>query len=181
MRIKIIEFEGAPEELTAVPELREQLRQDHALRSRGKQPKPPLDIGPEDESALAELPEEVSQALRTRARSLTNLRLLIRFCQRFLSLPNARLEVGTSSGSKDGLAWMIHGRRSDGRRAGFLRLDARRAQVIFGLDESVLDNCEHAFARKVRPGDKWRVKIALEENALDEASDLAKEAYENAS
>lgn len=182
MRIRILEFEGTAEELAQVPELKRSFR-SHGSRNadRGSKSRGPLAVSERTAELLATMPAELSELLKRRARSQRSLDLLAEFLMRIRELPQVDFHLGDSERSADGKTWMIHVRREDGIRGSFAQVDARRGQVLFRLGEDVLTNCRHAFARKVRPTTKFRVKIAIEsEDSLDEAVDLIKEAYEEA-
>lgn len=182
MRIRIVEFEGTAEDLAQVPELKRSFGSDRSGNAdRSSRSREPVAVSAKTAELLATMSDELSELLKRRARSERSLDLLAEFLVRISELPHVELHLGDSERSADGKTWMIHVRRQDGTRGSFAQVDARRAQVLFRLGEDVLRNCRHAFARKVRPTAKFRVKIAIEsEDSLDEAVDLTKEAYEDA-
>lgn len=183
MKIKIIEYEGSAEELAQVPELKQALLGQHSPPTKGKPSlqRTPVDVSEEASALLNELPADLAELLRGRSRTTSALEFLTSFLVGVQALPHVEFSTGESRRSADGRTWMIHVRRSDGTRGSFARVDARRAQVLFRLTEQVLSNCEHAYSRDVRPGDKYRIKISLDsDEALSEAVDLTKEAYEEA-
>lgn len=182
MRIRIVEFEGTAEELVQVPELKRSFGSHRSGNAeRGSKSRDPVAVSDKTAELLATISDELSELLKRRARSQRSLNLLAEFLMRITKLPHVGLHLGDSERSADGKTWMIHVRREDGIRGSFAQVDARRAQVLFRLSEDVLTNCRHAFARKIRPTAKFRVKIALDsEDSLDEAVDLTKEAYEDA-
>lgn len=184
MRIRIVEFEGSVEELEAVPEIRQQLSSSAggASRRRGTKAMGPVELGEEERALLEKLPTELAEALKSRSRTSDSLRRLALILLAVQAWPHVSADLRASQKSRDGLSWMIRIRRHDGRKGAFVLVDARRAQLTFRLNEAVLANCTHAYAREVRAGDPFRVKLAVtSDEAVEEGVDLAKEAYEEAS
>jgi len=183
MHVRIIDVEGTPEEIAALPQLTEVL--GVALRSGSLQvcgaPGGPASAR-ESDNAHSGLPADVLTVLRLRRPATEIYELIVSFLKEALSWPDVEARVGKSRRRDDGMANAIrlHRRGSTAGAFTYLRLPGGTTIFRLSVDFSHRE-VQHAKQRQVSGDAPYGLSLKLvSAAALQEALELASAACDAA-
>jgi hypothetical protein len=175
LRIRVIDIEGTPQELTQVPQLRQLLGQGGRL---GGEDRRECASSYETSTDLM-LPVQVREILDLRSPAGPIRKAIDAFLVEVLGWGDVEVRIGLSKMSKDGLANMIRLHRRGSGLGAFVYLGVAGANLQFRLSKDEdLAGYVYARARNVQPDAPYGITLRLTRQSLDEAMRLARKAYQ---
>lgn len=179
MKLRIIEVEGSPQELSDFPELQEFLANRQS--EEGSSSTMPTDEEEVDERTR--LPKQLRDFVAARSGGKGRGQIVQRYLADLLAWGSTEWEIGTSQTSGDGYGNYIRMYKTGPRYFGaFAYVTPGTAKVNFRLFAKDAEGFEHATIRKVKEGTGYEVVVQLNsDEAYDEALRLAKLALDGVS
>lgn len=180
MRVRVIDVEGTPEELTSSQQLLEILKGTSDVARAGATDEVEEDTPP---SYWQIVPEHVKAFVLSKTPDLQRQALVIRFIGEVMQWGDTEVEIGTSRNTPDRLADYLMLRHSGPRRFGaFAYVKPRNGGVTLRLGRSDAETSPFGRARRVKPGTGYEVTCPLRsKDAVDEALRLARLALDRVS
>jgi hypothetical protein len=163
VKVRIVEIEGKLSDLAKVPAVADVLR-----------------LSGDGETARLEesLPPSIQDFIEREAPPASRT-LLLRFAREISSWEGVTAAIGGSVGAAHKGAYVRFSRRPQYVGA-FAYLVPSRLAVRLRLPSKKKADSKHAVSREVRPQDPYQLAVSLSKESIDEAIQLARQAYETA-
>lgn len=175
MRIRVADVDITPEELARTPELRE------LIRSLSPSETAAVTIAPavKNNHPLGKIPQQILTVLNLRSPGGALRGALDAFLAEVLEWEGADPRIGVSRLNKEDFANAIRLHRRGSGVGAFVYVDVASSNLRFRLPRSYsLNGFMHARTRDVQPEVPYGVALRLTPSTLNEATRLARDAYE---